>query len=489
MFYKCLIVLSTLVLINYFRWRLQYLYSQFTFYLLFYTFSELLVLSTGIMNTYFIAWKRFEKDVEPRVKIEEFLDINDYPVVDIFLLTCGEPFNIVKDSIDEILEINYPESKLHIIICDDGKSNEIQNYVSGLSNIKYKNRFKEIGHAKAGNINDTLLYNLYHNHNPDFVLILDADMQCHPEILNKLVSRFYEGNDKLAFVQSPQSFSNIEKWDILGQQYKYFYQVVMKSWSKWGCVPCCGTNVLFRYKHLLDIGGFQYGSVTEDFLTSLVLHAKGYETAYVSENLAIGLAPFNLCGFYKQRFRWAFGSLQILPIYFQEFYKLDLVKKWIYFNSSFYIIITPILTYLICNTIINFFFVNQVFGSHMYLYYFGSFSLIHTIILIILYSSIPLIYLIRSFQESVFMINCYMVVLFYYIFRLPYSFELTSKKKKNGHCISFLWCIPYLLYFLGVIYLSRKSETIDVNLIWTFVICIQMLPPFTYTFYKIIESY
>jgi hypothetical protein len=51
-------------------------------------------------------------------------------------------------------------------------------------------------------------------------------------------------------------------------------QVLMPGWDAWGCSPCCGTNVLFRRQALLTVGGFSYGSITEDFLTSCNLAAK-----------------------------------------------------------------------------------------------------------------------------------------------------------------------------------------------------------------------
>lgn len=59
------------------------------------------------------------------------------------------------------------------------------------------------------------------------------------------------------------------------------------------------------------VGGFAYGSVTEDFLTSLTLQSAGYRTRYVDEVMAEGLAPSSMGPFFAQRLRWAVGGLQI----------------------------------------------------------------------------------------------------------------------------------------------------------------------------------
>jgi cellulose synthase (UDP-forming) len=73
-------------------------------------------------------------------------------------------------------------------------------------------------------------------------------------------------------------------------------QVLIAGWDALGSTPCCGTNVVFQRAALTAVGGFTYGSITEDFLTSLTLHAGGYESRYVTELLAMGLAPTDLVG-------------------------------------------------------------------------------------------------------------------------------------------------------------------------------------------------
>jgi cellulose synthase (UDP-forming) len=304
----------------------------------------------GAFNTYFISWNMFIDYKNPI----DFKLIKNLPHIEIYLLSCSEPLEILQDSLNKLLSIDYPNDKLSIIVCDDGYSDELFIYTNKIIeenlslNITYKNRVSIAGYSKAGNVNDTI-FNLG---KPDsLILILDSDMQCKPEILKTLIPYFYNEKieliEDMAFVQSPQSFTNIEKWDILGQQYIYFYQIILKSWYFWGCVPCCGTNVLFSKKILVDIGGFQYGSVTEDFLTSMILHSKKYQSIYCNKILAVGLAPFTLNNFYNQRFRWALGGIQLLKFFPIVYSKLSLSKLWIYFNASLFILLTPLLITLV----------------------------------------------------------------------------------------------------------------------------------------------
>jgi len=135
-------------------------------------------------------------------------------------------------------------------------------------------------HAKAGNINNAMMNE---GTNGQFIVIFDCDMECQPHFLQALIPHFLkmEGSsgfvvdDYVAMVQSPQSFTNVPCDDPLGQQYRYFYGPVLKAWDAVGSTPCCGTNVMFSRKALVSVGGFTYGSITEDFLTSMTLHNHG----------------------------------------------------------------------------------------------------------------------------------------------------------------------------------------------------------------------
>ena len=116
----------------------------------------------------------------------------------------------------------------------------------------------------------------------EFIVIFDCDMECKPYFLHTVIPHFlkYENDTfmtdtTISMVQSPQSFTNVPEDDPLGQQYRYFYGPVLRGWDAVDCTPCCGTNVTFSRAALLSVGGFTYGSITEDFLTSMTLHAAG----------------------------------------------------------------------------------------------------------------------------------------------------------------------------------------------------------------------
>ena len=74
----------------------------------------------------------------------------------------------------------------------------------------------------------------------------------------------------------------------------------------------CGTNVAVRRTALDEVGGLCQTNIAEDFLTSLLMHERGWRSVYVPEVLAQGLAPEDFLSYYKQQHRWARGSLEVI---------------------------------------------------------------------------------------------------------------------------------------------------------------------------------
>jgi cellulose synthase (UDP-forming) len=252
--------------------------------------------------------------------------------------------------------------------------------------------------------------------------------------------------------------------------------------------PCCGTNVLFRLEAIQKIGGFQYGSITEDFLTSMILHHQGYQSLYCPINLAIGLSPYTLSDFFKQRFRWSFGSCQLIRPLVNIWKDLNFNQRFIYGSAFFNLHLSLPLSILILFPLFHLFFPTIFHNlSNLreiyYELYFGSFFITFLLILGIMYIEIPFIYMIKNIQETICLLICNLLVLLYYYGGISYSFKITPKDKKFDLLQDFIWLFPYFLYLGLVIYGFCIQESFDVlNTVWLGIVLFQMLPIFTYPF-------
>jgi cellulose synthase (UDP-forming) len=169
---------------------------------------------------------------------------------------------------------------------------------------------------KAGAINE-LLPRL-----PEpYVAVLDADQRPLRHWLKEVVP-LLDVDPRLAFVQVPQIYVNGEGLPVARStqaQQAVFFQYICEGKAVVNAMFCCGSNVVFRRDALLSIGVVREGrqeffdesSVTEDFATTVSLHAAGWRTAYVNRPLVLGMGPETLPAYFTQQMRWAMGTLGV----------------------------------------------------------------------------------------------------------------------------------------------------------------------------------
>lgn len=263
-----------------------------------------------------------------RISVPLPTDESLLPSVDIIIPTYNEPSDLLEVTILGALNITYPTAKLRIHLLDDGGTDDRCN--KPLISEKSRARRKELqelcrilgityhtrahnDHAKAGNINAAL-----HNLRGDLMVILDADHVPTRDFLSKTVG-FFTQDSKCFLVQTPHSFINADPIEKnLGTfrdsppETELFHNVIQTGLDGWNASFFCGSAAIMRRSMLLEVGGIQGDTITEDAETAMILHAKGYHSVFLNESLSIGLQPETVMSFIAQRVRWAQGALQLL---------------------------------------------------------------------------------------------------------------------------------------------------------------------------------
>lgn len=316
-----------------------------------------------------LFWKPFQKKEYPP---ETFAEL---PTVDVFISTYNEDLHILKKTIAGAKHLKYPGDKLNIYLCDDGHRDTAKILCSQMG-IHYITR-PDNKHAKAGNINNALSQT-----NGEFIMLLDADMVPKSNFLEKTIGYFTD--EKMGFVQTPQSFYNPDPFqynlrfekDIPNEQ-DFFMMEIQAGRDMYNAVLHVGTNAVFRRKAIEEIGGIPTGTITEDMATGMLIQAKGYQSKFVQEVLCTGLSVENFADLVKQRERWARGNIQVTKKWNPLFIKgLSLPQRMIYADGFIYwffgiqkmiYIICPLL-YLIFGAVIL-----NASASQMLLFWFPSF--------------------------------------------------------------------------------------------------------------------
>ena len=249
--------------------------------------------------------------------------------IDVIIPTINENYEMIEITLRHCIDMYYSHKTW---LLDDGNRSEMKSLAEKLG-VGYMTREENIG-AKAGNLNHGM-----RNTYGELIAVFDADFRPEKDFLNRLVGYFYD--KKVAIVQTPQFYYNTDSFQhrrlfsnqIYSEQ-DTFMHLVLPARNNWNSAYWIGTNALMRREAIESIGGFPIDCVTEDVLTSMYLHGKGWKTVYVDEALAYGFAPANISQYFVQRLRWAKGAFQILRTHNPLFQKgLSLMQRLFYFSS------------------------------------------------------------------------------------------------------------------------------------------------------------
>lgn len=255
---------------------------------------------------YFLAVSRISR--KPREKIIPAA-LRDYPAVAVLVPARHEPKEVLEDTMVCINSLGYPNKQLYLL--DDSSDEKYQREAEEIT-AKYGFRLfrrKQRHGAKAGIINDCLKVL-----SEKYVAIFDADQNPMPGFLSSVIS-IIESNPRLAFVQTPQFYSNAQDNNLTfaaDMQQAVFYEYICDGKSSDEAMICCGTNMVIRREALLEVGGFDESSVTEDFATSFKLHLKKWRSVYYNHIGVFGMGPQDLGAYFKQQNRWAMGNVGVL---------------------------------------------------------------------------------------------------------------------------------------------------------------------------------
>lgn len=399
--------------------------------------------------------------------------------VAVFITVAGEPKDVIAETIRAAKQMRY--ANFNVYLLNDGKVADKPNWreaeeVAREHGITCFTRHKA-GGAKAGNINNALKQT-----NEPLVAIFDADHIPKTHFLQAMVGYFADNN--VAFVQSPQYYHNQESTSVAGSawdQQAIFFGAICKGRNTTNSAFMCGTNMVLRRAALEQVGGMNETNIAEDFLTSLLIHEKGWKSVYVDRVLAEGLAPEDFLSYYKQQFRWARGSLEVVFRYNPLWRKgTNWSQKLEYLAaSSFYLSGVVVLLNAILPLI--FFYTGQtalVISTMTLALIFVPYI---TVLLFTIQATSNASYTFRALSFTLSSFWIHISALMSLLLRREVKFAVTSKRRLGGSNIKLV--IPHLLYIIiaGVgltLALGREGLSASVlsNIAWVMIYIVIFAP-------------
>ncbi|ABS25981.1 glycosyl hydrolase family 8 [Anaeromyxobacter sp. Fw109-5] len=230
----------------------------------------------------------------------------EVPSVDVFVPIYSESLEILDKTLAACMAMRHPRKTVHV--CDDSHREAVAR-LAAEHGARYVPGPKR--HAKAGNLNNALSLT-----SGDLVVVFDTDHVPCAAFLERTVPHFRE--PRMGVVQTPHHFYNPDVFQrALGtgpavpNEADLFNHAIQAGRDRWGGAFFVGSGAVFRRAAIASVGGFNLLSITEDIHTSQKLHAKGWRSAFVDEDLAVGLSAENVQSYLVQRRRWMLGCLQI----------------------------------------------------------------------------------------------------------------------------------------------------------------------------------
>ncbi|HEX6719649.1 MAG TPA: glycosyltransferase [Pyrinomonadaceae bacterium] len=232
---------------------------------------------------------------------------SDYtPSVSIIIPAYNEAL-VIESTIRSLLASNYPAYE--IIVVDDGS----QDYTSGVVRDKFGNDervklFTVPNAGKANALNTGLRYA-----EGEIVIALDADTLFEPQTVGALAHRFYD--KQLGAIAGNAKVGNrvnvITRWQAL--EYITSQNMDRRAFASLNCITVVpGAVGAWRKDLLTEVGGFPSDTLAEDQDLTLRIRRLGYTIGYEETAVAWTEAPHDIRSLAKQRFRWAYGTLQCM---------------------------------------------------------------------------------------------------------------------------------------------------------------------------------
>ncbi len=242
----------------------------------------------------------------------------EWPMVSIHVPCYNEPPEMVAETLDHLFALDYPN--FEVLLLDNNTKDpnvwlpveahcHALNQKLGFERFRFFHLDNWPGY-KAGALNYGLKVT---DPRATVIAAIDSDYDVTPDWLRRTVPYF--DNPKMAIVQAPQdyrdwrdnTFQAMCNWEYAG-----FFYIGMIHRNERNAIIQHGTMTQVRKQYLEEADGWAEWCITEDAELGLRMFEKGYEAAYLPHSFGKGLIPDGFSAYKTQRFRWAYGAIQIM---------------------------------------------------------------------------------------------------------------------------------------------------------------------------------
>ncbi len=286
------------------------------------------------LNSYvmiFLYKKGFKKAA---IKRRDILDSFDFyknsdrlPFVTTQIPVFNE-YNVAERIIRYVCDMKYPKGRHEIQVLDDSNDETIQLINSIADELSGKGyqikviRRKDRTGFKAGALAEGMK-----TAKGEFIAVFDADFVPPGDYLLKTIP-FFLDDKNLGLVQARWGHLNrksslLTRAQSLGIDGHFMIEQSARNWGGL-FMNFNGTAGIWRKEAIIDGGGWEWDTLTEDMDLSYRVQFKGWETIYLPDLIVPAEIPEDINAFKSQQFRWAKGSVETAIKLFPSLLRMEI---------------------------------------------------------------------------------------------------------------------------------------------------------------------
>ena len=292
-------------------------------------FVVLVLLASYGIHRYILVYEYFKNRKHRRQEPPARFSEEQLPRVTVQLPMFNEQF-VVDRLVDAVCKLEYPRERLEIQVLDDSTDETVdvargvvERYAAMGYNIIYLHRTNREG-FKAGALQAGMEVC-----SGEFIAVFDADFMPNADWLMRVIHHFTDPG--IGMVQT--------RWTHINRNYSFLTEVeailldghfILEhgARSRSGVFfNFNGTAGMWRRQAIIDAGGWEHDTLTEDTDLSYRAQMKGWKFAYLQDIECPAELPVEMTAFKTQQARWAKGLIQVALKILPKVMKADVPWK------------------------------------------------------------------------------------------------------------------------------------------------------------------
>ncbi len=252
-----------------------------------------------VVRTLIVVWLAYRFRRRPRADFAEPVSV---------VIAAYNEGKVIANTLRALLATDY-KGDVEAIVVDDGSRDETAAEVKRITAFDPRVRLlqqENRGKARA-------LQRALSAVRRGIVVFIDADTQCQRDTLPRLLEPFADAG--VGAVSGHAKVGNLRTFVARCQALEYTcgFNLDRRAYNRWYCITVVPGAISAIRKEALDqAGSLSLQTLAEDTDLTLSLHKHRQRIVYVPDAIAWTEAPESVRTLARQRFRWAYGTLQCL---------------------------------------------------------------------------------------------------------------------------------------------------------------------------------